>query len=108
MASSSTDTLVEVPESNGDTIDIPRYQEPNPFNYTELQKAKRNKAIKDAMKDYPHLPRLWIEWMYDVVENKPVNEVEEIIEKNLWDAPPDKPHKLGGVMKSMEVLDATD
>lgn len=104
MASSSTD-ITEIPESNGDTIEIPRYQEPNPFGYTEIQKAKRNKAIRDAMKDYPHLPRLWIEWMYDVIENKPSDEVTRIMENNEWDKPPEKPHQNGGVMKSMEVLD---
>lgn len=98
MASSSTD-ISEITE-------IPRHQESNPFGYTESQKAKRNKAIRDAMKDYPHLPRMWIEMMYDVIENKPVSEVEEIMDKNLWDIPPEKSHEMGGVIKTMEVLDS--
>ncbi len=89
-------------------IEIPRYTEPNPFNYTEIQKAKRNKAIRDAARDYPHLPRLWVEWMYDVVENKPVSEVEEIMEKNLWDKPPENTHDFGGVIQTMEVIDPED
>lgn len=96
---------VEVPETNGNTIDIPRYQEPNPFGYTEIQKATRNKAIRDAMKDYPHLPRLWIEWMYDVTTNMPSNELTRIMENNEWDAEPEKKHTMGGVVKSMEVLE---
>ncbi len=59
MASSSTDI-----EPITTDMEIPRHTESNPFGYTEVQKAKRNKAIRDAMRDYPHLPKLWISWMY--------------------------------------------
>lgn len=89
-------------DSSGGEI-IPRYEEPNPFGYTEVQKAKRTKAIRDAMKDYSHLPRMWVEWMYDVIENKPVEEVTRIMNNNEWDKDPETPFRLGGVEKSMTV-----
>lgn len=100
MASSSTDIEPITTE-----IEIPRHTESNPFNYTEVQKAKRNKAVRDAMKDYPQLPRMWIEMMYDVIENKPVSEVDDIMNNNLWDKPPEKKHDFGGTVKCMEVID---
>ena len=93
-----------MPEENSENaVEIPRYKESNPFNYTEVQKAKKNKSVRDAMKEYPDLPRLWIEWMYDVIENKPVSEVENIMNNNLWDVAPDKQHDLGGITKTMTV-----
>lgn len=36
---------------------IPRHEEENPYNYTNLEKAQRSKAIKDMIKDYPNIPR---------------------------------------------------
>ena len=96
------DTTLDLPSSSTD-IEIPRHVEANPFNYTEKQKAVRRKAIKDMGRDYPNLPHLWIEWLYDVIQNKPVSEVEEIIEKNLWDVPPETSHDTGGAIKAMTI-----
>ena len=41
--------------------------------------------------------------MPDVIENKPVSEVENIMNNNLWDVAPDKQHDLGGITKTMTV-----
>ena len=96
------DTTLDLSSSSTD-IEIPRHVESNPFNYTEKQKAVRRKAIKDMGRDYPNLPHLWIEWLYDVIQNKPVSEVEEIMEKNLWDKPPEKSYDIGGAIKAMTI-----
>lgn len=98
------DTTLDLPSSsNENDVEIPRHVESNPFNYTEKQKAIRRKAIKDMGRDYPNLPHLWIEWLYDVIQNKPVSEVEEIMEKNLWDKPPENSYDMGGVVKAMTI-----
>ena len=82
--------------------EIPRATRPNPWNYTNLQQATKDKAVKDAVRDYPNLPPKWIEWMYDIVENKPKTEIEKIINEGLWEKPI-KERDTGGVLKTMEV-----
>ena len=67
--------------------ELPRYQPENPYNYTNVELAKRTKAIKDIHKDYPTVNVAWAEWLYDTIENMPEAEVQEIMEKNLWDKP---------------------
>jgi NADH:ubiquinone oxidoreductase subunit len=84
--------------------DIPRHKEENPFGYSAMQLAKRNKAIRDAIKDYPHLPEMWIAWMYDLIENKPEEEVEKIINERLWETEP-KERQDGGVLKCCEIIE---
>jgi len=97
-ASSST-------ENTGDTttVEIPRHKPNNPFNYSEFEKSKRAKAIRDAEKDYPSVPPLWIEWLYDVIQNKDAEEVKRIIENNEWDKEPEHKYQQGGVLQSMVV-----
>jgi len=86
--------------------EIPRCPEPrNPYNYTELEKAKKALAIKDAVRDYPRLPEKWIEWMYDTIENKPKEEVDRIINEKLWEKPIKPDRMTGGTIKgALEVL----
>ena len=67
--------------------ELPRYQPENPYNYTNVELAKRTKAIKDIHKDYPKVNVAWAEWLCDTIENMPEAEVQEIMEKNLWDKP---------------------
>ena len=81
-----------------------RYTEKNHFNYTELELAKRSKAIKDMEKDYPSVPGLWIEWLYDIIENKPKEEVEQIINDKLWLPVVNKDRMVGGDLKSGEIV----
>jgi NADH:ubiquinone oxidoreductase subunit len=97
-ASSSTENSEDTT-----TIEIPRYKPNNPFNYSEFDKSKRAKAIRDAEKDYPTVPPMWIEWLYDVIENKDPEEVKRIIENNEWDKEPEQKHTLGGTLKSMVI-----
>tara|TARA_R110000823_G_scaffold42486_1_gene111296 strand:- start:901 stop:1233 length:333 start_codon:yes stop_codon:yes gene_type:complete len=83
---------------------IPRFVEKNFYNYSSLQLATRKKAIRDAEKDYPSVSPKFIEWMYDVIENKPKDEVEDIINNKLWETKA-KPRMHGGIINdSMEII----
>ena len=73
--------------------ELPRYQPENPYNYTSVELAKRTKALKDIHKDYPTVNAAWAEWLYDVIEHMPAEEVTQIMSENLWDRPRDKPAK---------------
>ena len=82
--------------------DIPRATRPNPWNYNNLELAKKDKAVKDAIKDYPNIPEKWIDWMYDIVEHKSKEEIEKIINEGLWEKPI-KTRDTGGVLQNMEI-----
>ena len=85
---------------------IPRHVEENPYEYTPLEKAERNKAIKDMAKDYPNLPHSWLEMVYDFWKHTPTERVEEIINKGEWEAPGRFSKAQGGTLDAMEVLDS--
>ena len=83
--------------------DLPRYQAPNPYNYTPVQLAKRTRDLKQIVRDFPTVPPLWCEWMYDVIENTPPEEVEKIINEKLWEKPSEKFSKApGGTLNTVE------
>ena len=106
MASSEETTLIEnIDTGKSMEVEFERYKEPNPFNYTELELAKRKKALIDAEKDFPNVPPKWIEWMYDVLEQKGEEEVKKIIENKEWEPVINKDRQLSGVLKTVEVVD---
>jgi len=78
--------------SNNLTINnvMDRYKESNHWNYTEEQKSVRKKALKAMRTDYPDLPPLWIENIYDLITNKTSEEVQQIIDSKSWEQPPKK------------------
>jgi len=84
--------------------DLPKYQAPNPYNYTKIQYAKRKRDIKAMISDYPSVSPMWCEWLYDVIENTPKEEVEEIINKGLWEGPSKFAKAPGGILNTVEVL----
>ena len=96
-----TDTII----TNKIEDEIPRYEEKNPFNYTKVELARRKKAIRDAEKDYPGVPALWIEWMYDLIEQKGEDEIERIIENGEWSKEINEERQFGGTQATCEVLD---
>ena len=63
---------------------LERAKPSNPFNYSNFDLAKKEQAVKAAMRDYPNIPAYYIEMAYDVVENTPEDEMKEIIDKDLW------------------------
>jgi len=77
---------------------IPRAQRPNPYKYDNLQMAKRDKAINDMTKDFPSIPYKWLEWLYDTIENKPREEVDEIIKSGAWEKQINTSRMTGGTI----------
>lgn len=84
--------------------ELPRYQKSNPYNYTEVQLSKRKRDIKAMIADYPTVNGMWCEWLYDVIENMPPEEVENIINNKLWEKPSKFSKALGGTSNAVEVL----
>ena len=85
--------------------EFPRYEPKNPFNYSNVELAKRKKAIIDAEKDFPNVPTLWIEWMYDLIEQKGEKEVARIINSGEWEKQINKDRQFGGTLKNCEILE---
>jgi NADH:ubiquinone oxidoreductase subunit len=86
-------------------VDIPRHKPSNPYNYTKVDLAKRKKALIDIERDFPNVPKMWAEWLYDTIENMPPEEVEKIINNGEWEKPSEKYQAKGGTIKCGEVLD---
>lgn len=87
-----------------DTSEIPRHTQTNLYNYTKVEQSQRKKALIDIERDFPLVPKLWAEWMYDVIGHMPQEEVEEIINKGLWEKPSKKYGEApGGTIKCAEV-----
>ena len=76
----------------------------NPYNYTKTDFAKRKRDIKAMIRDYPSVSPMWCEWLYDIIENMPKEEVEKIINEGLWEGPSKFPIAQGGVLNSVEVF----
>jgi len=83
---------------------VPRYEKPNPYNYTKVQIATRTSAVRAMIKDYPTVPPMWVEWLYDVITNKPQEEVEKIINEGLWEKPSKFDKAPGGLLNTVEVF----
>ena len=84
---------------------IPRCEgEQNVYNYTKVELAKREKAVKDMVKDYPKVPKKWCEWLYDVTQSMPESEMEKIINEGLWEGKGKFSEPVGGVLKTGIVL----
>ena len=90
------------------TIDdeFERYKDKNHYNYTDFELSVKKKAIRDAAKDYPHVPEAWIEMLYDVVEKGySKDEIEDIIKNKTWEGKPKERVMGGQIVGSVEVLD---
>jgi hypothetical protein len=84
--------------------ELPKYENPNPYNYTKVQLAKRKKDIKAMIRDFPTVSPMWCEWIYDVIENTPKEEVEKIINEGLWEGPSKFSKAQGGILHTVEVF----
>ena len=67
-----------------DLEDFKRAKPSNPYNYSNIDLAKKEQAIKAAARDFPNVPMFYIEMAYDVTEHIPEDEMKEIIDKDLW------------------------
>lgn len=74
-------------ETTDTTVDahFERYKEENPLGYTKLELAKKKKMILDIERDYPNLPRAWIEMVVDFEKITPPEEMERIINEGLFE-----------------------
>jgi hypothetical protein len=84
--------------------DLPKYIAPNPYNYTKTDFAKRKRDIKAMIRDYPTVSPMWCEWLYDIIENMPKEEVEKIINEGQWEGPSKFAVAQGGVLNTVEVF----
>ena len=53
----------------------------------KVKKVRRDLEIKAAIRDFPKVPKLYVEWMWDVVDSMSKEEQDEIISKGLWEVP---------------------
>jgi hypothetical protein len=91
------------------TDTIPRYEKPNPHNYTNLELAEKDKIMRVAEKEYPNQSPKIIELLYDMItKQKTQEEVNEIINKGLWEKKSSIVRPTGGTFKTMEILDPED
>jgi len=67
-----------------DLENLERAKPSNPYNYSKIDLARKEQAIKAASRDYPNIPAFYIEMAYDVTEHIPEDEMKEIIDKDLW------------------------
>ena len=70
---------------NIDVSGIPRYEPPNPYNYTPDQLADKALAMSKLKIIYPTVDAYYAEMVYDMCVNTKAEELEEIkkrVEKN--------------------------
>ena len=83
-----------------------RYKDANHYNYTDLELSIKKKAIRDAIRDYPNVPEIWIDWLYDVVEKgHSKEEIADIIDNNKWGGPAKERNMGGQIVGAVDVLD---
>ena len=87
---------------------LPRYEEENFYNYSPLEQAERTQALRTMAKDYPTLPRGWLEMVYDFCQNKPSEELNTIINSKKWERNGKFNKNEGGIIKCMEVLSLSE
>lgn len=85
---------------------LPRHEPNNPYNYSTLELALKQKALKAMKRDFPDVPDLWIELCYDTIGHMPSDEVDRIIANKEWENKESKYKALGGAYVGCEVLDA--
>ena len=90
------------------TIDdeFERYKDKNHYGYTDFELTIKKKAIRDAIRDYPNVPEMWINWAYDVVQKGyTTEEIQDIIDNNKWGGKPKERNMGGQITGAVEVLD---
>lgn len=68
--------------------EIPRYEEKNLLGYDDETLARKNRELKNILKDYPEHNKKFVGDIWDVVENMTNEEWEEF--KKKCQAPPIK------------------
>ena len=86
-----------------DLATIPRKERPNPYNYTNLEIAERDATLENMAKQHPTIPFTWLEYVYDLVKNKPEEEIKKIINNGEWEKPV-KERLNQGIYKNVEII----
>jgi len=86
-----------------DLSTISRKEIPNPYGYSNLEIAERNEMLENMLRSHPTIPFKWLEYVYDLVKNKPEEDIKKIINEGLWEKPI-KERLNQGVSKSIEVI----
>lgn len=84
-----------------------RQKHENPYNYSEVQLADKDLALKKLKEYYPTVPTYYAELVYDMCVNTETQKLEEIMKK--IDLEPSKytiPEVL--VSNSLEIVDVKD
>ena len=99
-----SEIVQHIDASNSVWDEFERAKPSNPYNYTEGQLAKREITLKALARDFPTLPRKWLEWSHDAIENKSPEEQQAILD-GAWDKlPRDKKPQYEGVAQTVEHL----
>ena len=74
----------------------------NACGFDEKTLIQRDKDLKELQKLYPTLPLSWIELSWNYCKYTPMEEQDEVIEKDLWKKPL-KERPTGGTIKSVVI-----
>lgn len=85
-------------------VGLPRHKPNNPYKYSNTELAVRKTALKAMKRDFPDLPQLWLELVYDTTNHIPSDELEKIINEGQWEYE-SKYKAIGGVSHEVELLD---
>ena len=100
-----SEIVQHIDASNSVWDEFERAKPSNPYNYSEIQLIQRENTLKAMARDYPSLPRKWLEWSHDTIENKSPEEQQAIID-GAWDKLPrdKKPEYEGTITNAVEHL----
>lgn len=84
--------------------ELSRNEGRNPLNLSRIELQKRNKQIQLAIKDYPRVPEMWVEWMYDYIQKEGEDKIKEMIDNGDFDRPDYVKRELGGILKTGEII----
>ena len=85
MTESDNITIVDNEQEDASlTFGMPRYEAPNPHNFSDLQLADRQKFINDSLKDYPNMSHLMVGYWWDIVATTPAEQLQKEIEDGKW------------------------
>tara|TARA_R110002153_G_scaffold39035_1_gene112692 strand:- start:174 stop:542 length:369 start_codon:yes stop_codon:yes gene_type:complete len=62
--------------------EVPRYEMPNPRNYTNLELEEKAKRIKNLEKEFPNVPPYWVDMLYDYLSKKDDKELKKMINED--------------------------
>lgn len=87
------ETAIDTYQTFESLDEFPRYEKPNKFNYDDLTLARKNKEMRELIRDFPDVSPFYIEMFWDLLENASPEEKEKMKE---WKKSKPKPRPKGG------------